>query len=372
MRILYAFPEALPIAKARSLQVIRTAKAIANSGIDVVLMHEKGEADPFSYYGQIRPDNLSAVLISRSMPWPFCWIASNQFFFRRAMRAANALPPFAAVFTRHLKFAARYLESDAKAPLVYEAHEVFADTAPVRKRQHRAREEFVVIRNAAAIVTNSNATARRLVELYGPALRLEVIPNGVDRKSQRPEKDWSTMQRRVVYAGSLFPWKGVDDLIAAGEWLAGFHIEIIGGDADRIEKLKEGVPAAGAEFKFSGRLPHAEVMNRLDCHCIAVLPNRDEPDSAYTSPIKLFEYLSSGCAIVTSDLAPLREILDEDTAQWATPGDPKSLAKAIAESSSDSSRAAAMGCRAFELAAKYTWAARGERLKALLLSVAGG
>lgn len=372
MRILFAFPEPLPIAKARSLQVVRTASAIAESGIEVVLMHEQGEADPFSFYGHGRPDKLSEVLVSRAMPWPFEWVVSNRFFYRRAMHALSAMPGINAVFTRHLKFAARFLQEDPQIPLVYEAHEVFADTAPKGKRRQRALEESTVVSKAAAIVANSNATARRLVELYGPAQTLEVVPNGVDRKDARPEKDWSTARRRIVYAGSLFPWKGVDDLIAAGAWMAGHQIEIIGGDDDRIEKLKERISPGGAEFRFSGRLSHDEVMSRLERHCIAVLPNRDEPDSAFTSPIKLFEYLASGCAIVASDLAPIREILHDEDAQWAMPGDPASLAKAIIAISSDCSRAAVMGSRLFDRAGKYTWAARGERLKSILLSVAKG
>ena len=107
---------------------------------------------------------------------------------------------------------------------------------------------------------------------------------------------------------------------------------------------------------------HGRVGAELARACIAVLPNRADPDSAFTSPIKLFEYMAAGCALVVSDLPSLREVLEQDDAVWTAPGDAAGLANAIRALAGDPERARQLGARVREKARNYTWAARGERL----------
>jgi glycosyltransferase involved in cell wall biosynthesis len=179
-----------------------------------------------------------------------------------------------------------------------------------------------------------------------------------------PDKPWGNAHRHIVYAGSFFAWKGVEELIAASRSLSGFRIMMIGGSESQAGL--SGGASDGADMVLPGRLPHAEVMSRLVDACIAVLPNRDDTDSSFTSPIKLFEYMASGCAIVASDLPSIREILGPDEAEWVRPGDPAALAAGIRALSSDPTRARRLGYMAREKAKRYTWAARGERLYRLL------
>jgi glycosyltransferase involved in cell wall biosynthesis len=102
------------------------------------------------------------------------------------------------------------------------------------------------------------------------------------------------------------------------------------------------------------------------------LPNRADAESAFTSPIKLFEYMAAGCAIVASDLPAIREILGESEAVWVKPGDAASIALGIAALAADPVRARQLGEGAREKARRYTWEARALRLKALLERIAQG
>jgi glycosyltransferase involved in cell wall biosynthesis len=104
---------------------------------------------------------------------------------------------------------------------------------------------------------------------------------------------------------------------------------------------------------------------------IAVLPNRAGSVSEFTSPLKLFEYMASGCAIVVSDLPVLREILAEDEAAWFQPGDPKGLADAIRQLAGDPVLAKNMGERLAERAKEYSWQARAGRLLQTFMAVTG-
>lgn len=371
MKLIYAFPEPLPLRRARGIQAVNAAASLAEAGLDIEFAYvPAGAEDPFAHYGVARPRNLTLRPLSYSLPWPLARIHSNRLFAWRLLRTTGVMD--ATFYVRHLKLAARLSRHPRKPRFVYEAHEVFADTASMAKAGERRDEEQAVMRSAAAIVANSGATARRLAYLYGPPRILEVIPNGVVRSDAIPEKDWVHAGMHIVYSGSLFPWKGAADLVAAAGDLPGCRVEIIGGEPVRIAELEASVLKGGATVHFAGHLPHAEAMERVRRACIAVLPNRDDTDSGFTSPIKLFEYMAAGCAIVASDLPPMREILDEDDAIWSVPGDPHSLATSIRALVQDPGRARRMGDKVREKSRRYTWRARADRIKALLTELGGG
>jgi glycosyltransferase involved in cell wall biosynthesis len=268
-----------------------------------------------------------------------------------------------AAFTRHLKVARSLLGRFPELPLIYEAHEVFADTAGTPAI---ADLERTVLERAAAVVANSRATAVRLSERHSIEKQIHVIPNGVEYPLSVPAKDWSRAREHVVYAGSFFDWKGVDDLVLAAGELDGFHICIIGGDEHGIRRLRALQNRSGATVKFAGRIAHDEVLEALQHACIAILPNRAGIDSSFTSPIKLFEYMAAGCAVVASNVPALREVLNEEDAEWVEPGTPTALAAGIRRIAATPARAEAMGARLREKARQYTWSARGSRLAQLM------
>jgi glycosyltransferase involved in cell wall biosynthesis len=117
---------------------------------------------------------------------------------------------------------------------------------------------------------------------------------------------------------------------------------------------------------ITGLVPPHDVRARLAGASALVLPNTASAISErYTSPLKLFEYLTLGAPIVASDLPAIREVVeDRRTALLVTPGDPGSLAAALAELRRDSALALSLGAAAAALAPRYTWEARAERLEA--------
>lgn len=361
MRLLYVFPEPLPLERARGLQVASTVAALGRLGVQVDLVHVPVNGrDPLAHYGIEAPATVRRVPLSRSLPWPLGRVHSNRIFHARLRHALGAALKLDALVVRHLKLAHLLLGSGN--PLLYEAHEVFADTAAPGKKAAIAALEREVMARADCIVTNSGQTARRLAALYGRTEKVTVIPNGVDRPSSLPEKRWEQAAQHLIYAGSLFAWKGVQELVEAAAQLPGHCLTLIGGSPEGVARLRAQASPEGARIDFPGMLPHPEVMKRLAGACIAILPNRPDTDSDFTSPIKLFEYMAAGCAIVASDLPALREILEDDDAVWFAPGDARSLAEAIARLAGNPALACRLGERARNKSAAYTWDARARRL----------
>jgi glycosyltransferase involved in cell wall biosynthesis len=375
LRLLYAFPEPLPLPRARGVQVAHAVASLAAAGVAVGLAHVPvAGASPLAPLGVDSVPGVDLIPLSRGWPAPlhllppFSRWHSARFFAARLRDEILARRPDA-LYVRHLKLADILLAWRLPVPLVYEAHEVFADTAPARRRERTAAMERRVVAGAAGVVCNTAATASRLGELYAAPRRLLVLPNGVARPASLPQKPWADCRRQVIYAGSFFGWKGVDDIVAAAAGLEGFRISLVGGEAAQMARLRPALPATGAVIEMVPRLPHAEVMGRLAASCIAVLPNRPDPDSAFTSPIKLFEYMAAGCAVVAADLPSIREILGPNDAAWFEAGNPASLAAALRDLAADPARAEAMGNALREKSAAYTWQARAEKLRDFLGSV---
>jgi glycosyltransferase involved in cell wall biosynthesis len=363
--VLYIFPEPLPLPRARGIQVAHTVASLCAHGVGVHLVHARadGDSEPFASYGLPQPEGLRRSVVSRGLPGPLGTlpVRSTKLFHWR-LGPLLARQPARLAMVRHLKTAVWLLRHAPAVPLVYEAHEVFAETAPKGRTEEVGAMEAFVLGKAAAVVAQSEATARGLAQRYAIHRTIHVVPNGVTVPETLPAKSWSEAGQHVLYSGNLFGWKGADVVVDAARWLPGLSITILGGDPQDVEWLAQRIREAGARVKLAGRVRPAVVAEHLARSCIAVLPNRDAPESRWTSPLKLFEYMAGGCAIVASDLPAIREVLAEDEALWVCPGDPEALAAGIRELVTDPARGQRMGVRVWEKARAYSWTARGERL----------
>jgi glycosyltransferase involved in cell wall biosynthesis len=364
-RLLYVFPEPLPLRKARAVQVANTVSALAESGVDIDLAYVPvaGVDDPFSAYGLVCPANVRLVSLSRRLPPPFSRLRmhSNRLFLWRLRRWFRAQAKHGSapqvVFARHIKLAAALLDAMPELPLIYEAHEVFARPAP-----KLFALEKKVLERSTVVIAITYALAEALRHHFTVEREFVVLPSATALPENTWHKNWSAAGREIVYAGSFFDWKGVDDLVAAGRWLPGCCITLVGGDEKGSVRLRTLLSKDGADVVFAGHLPHREVWDRLGRACIAVLPNRAGSVSEFTSPLKLFEYMAAGCAVVASDLPVFREVLAEEDASWFIAGDPKDLARAILRLIDDPERARAQGQELALKARQFTWPARAERL----------
>ncbi len=391
MRILYFADIRFPLERANGVQTAETCHGLARRGHDVRLVvrpdTHRPARDPFAYYG-LAPEPRLSVLRVTAHGGPAA---------RRAAYLAVALArtawagPGDVVLTRDLAVASLLVRLPARLrpPVVYESHGfapavseelplLLSGTPPASraKRRRLAGRERRVWRQVDGYVTITAALGAELEARFGPRPRLVVIPDG----TRLPAGDGGRAGIRtdgppvVGYAGHLYPWKGLDILIQALRRLPGIRGLIIGGmagehDLERIRGLADQL--APGQVTFVGQVEPFNVPGLLRQADVLVLPNTPSRlSAAYTSPLKLFEYMASGRPIVASDLPALREILrDGDNALLVEPGNPEALAVAIARVASDAELAARLATRARHDAAAYTWDARAARVERLLVDV---
>ncbi len=386
MTVLYLADTRFPIERANGAQTMATCRALALRGHDVTLIVRPDTAtpprDPFEYYGVSRPDRLTIRTIG-SAPGSLRRVR----FLAGAMFASTSTR--GVIMTRDLGLAAWLARTPgARTRLVYESHgmaDVVSAEMPAllgrpssapspAKRRRLARREETVWRRAAAYVTITQALADDLRARFGDRPHVHVVPDGgpapFDRRT--PER-----ARPIVgYAGHLYPWKGVDVFVRALAAVPEVDGLIIGGhpaehDLQRVRELATSMGVAG-RITFTGHVAPTDVIDRLAEASCLVLPNTSSSISErYTSPLKLFEYLALGRAIVASDLPAIREVLTDDvTALLVPPGDVAAMAAAFRRLADDAALGGRLASAAHALAPHYTWDARAERLESALRAAA--
>jgi len=374
-----------PIERANGLQTMATCQALASLGHDVTLVVRPDTTsparEPFAFYDLPPVRGIRVETIPRS-----AGARANRIRFLLGALTRAADRPAATIWTRDLGVAAFLLQlPSARRPVVvYESHGVAPvvseemprllgnpELTPTRRKLERLdRRERHVWRRAPAYVTITKALADDLAARYGPRPNVFVVPDGA---SPAPNVDVDRHGPAVAgYAGHLYPWKGVDVLIRALALAPHVGGLIVGGhpaehDRARIDALIDELRLAG-RVTITGLLPFREVRSQLGRASMLVLPNSSSAISErYTSPLKLFEYLTLGRPIVASDLPAVREVLThERTALLVPPDDPPALARALERLASDERLAASLGQAAHALSSQYTWSMRARRLEAAL------
>jgi glycosyltransferase involved in cell wall biosynthesis len=401
VKILYFADIRFPLERANGIQSMETCHALAGRGHEVHLVvrpdtHTPAR-DPFEYYGLAA----SARLIVERAPVGGPHLARRIGYLVSALgrsvgggRADIVMTRDLAVASLLLRLPSRLLRLPARPPLVYESHgyapevsaalpDLVSTAAPPTpaKLARLATRESYVWRRADGYVTITNGLAAALASRFGERARVAVVPDGAripPRGTSHPARASGLrppVPVTVAYAGHLYAWKGVDVLLEAIAQVPDVRALVIGGheqepDLARLRTLAARLGIA-PRVTFTGHLPPSAVAGQLAQADILALPNPASAISTHsTSPLKLFEYMAAGKAIVATNLPAIREVLtDEVNAVLVIPGDPGAIAAGIRRFLSDPALRARLGDRARDAVAEYSWDRRAERLEALFRTV---
>jgi glycosyltransferase involved in cell wall biosynthesis len=392
VRILYFADIRFPLERANGIQTMETCHALAARGHRISLAvrpdtHEP-KRDPFAFYGLPRVATLNIEVVPVTGPPAARRTGYVTFGVGRAMgRVRQDI-----VFTRDLGLAAILVRLPrlVRGPVVYEAHAIAAEEAATRhemlsgaaeaspsKLRRLAARDAAVWRLADGYVTITTGLETELERRFGPRKNVAVIPDGVrlpvagSRLPVTSNETGSGSAFTLGYAGHLYPWKGVDLIIEAVTALQDTRALILGGhpqepDLQRVKDFAAQLDCA-SRVTFTGLVPPPQVAGLLRETDVLVLPNpASAVSNAFTSPLKLFEYMASGRPIVASDLPSIREVLvHERNALLVPPGNPQALTAAIRRLKDDRDLGAALAARALEDVSGYTWEKRAERLEVL-------
>ena len=172
-----------------------------------------------------------------------------------------------------------------------------------------------------------------------PDEKIFVWPDAVDadafdrlpgKQSLRQAHDLGKDAFVATYCGHLYPGRGVEDIFLSAELLPDVQFLLVGGWKKDIEKRKEEARHL-KNVHFKGFVSHNCVPEFLLASDVLLMPYSGKCENVvWMSPLKLFEYMTSGCPIVATDLPALRKHLEHGrNALLVKPDDYQSLADAI-------------------------------------------
>lgn len=396
MHIAYLDPHPVPDNCPEALQILYTVDALGSLGVRVTLVTPNPQPrHPWrAALGSVHSPKPESVTDARAiLGHPLSanvqvrhleprrgiwrWLRSNKPFYRMAAAELKDLKP-GAVLVRNLKMAEHLLRHAPGVPLFFETHELFAQSyreehPRMSLRQHHKlatlaqREEFVY-RNACGLIALTPLLIEDIRQNYGIQTPAVAAPDGVDLEQARvPVSTTPHTTPWLLYLGSLHPWKGVDTLIRALPHVKqAAELHIVGGNEQRIaelRKLAEELNVA-ARVVFHGLVEPGKRFEYIHQADICLLPLTDTGlGGRYTSPLKLFEYMAAGKAIIVSDLPSMRQVLTpEQDALLVPTGEPEALARAIKRLLTDAELHSRLALAAYVRANEFTWRARSHKI----------
>lgn len=236
---------------------------------------------------------------------------------------------------------ARTLAAAAKLPYTFTAHRYDIYDRPPADFAQRCRD-------AAAVVTVSEANARYMTEVLGaPRKKLRVIPCGVDTAWFTPvprdahEKPW------IVSVARLHPAKNLSVLLRACALLRGRGIDFrcaIVGEGDARSALEAELCALELHecVVLTGAADQSAVRAWWRRAAVAVLTSRSEG-----MPVSLMEAMACGVPVVATAVGGIPEMIKNGREGYVVPSDaPEMLATAIARLLGDPIHARRLGAAA--------------------------
>ncbi len=262
-------------------------------------------------------------------------------------------------------------------PIVQEVN-VTADLGrfrPLALGDFARRVERWVARQATVIVTVSREFHRKLQRLGFPADRVCVCQNAIDPARFDPDAtdpvpgpaNVGPQSVVVGYVGSFLAYHRLGELVEAAAALrreAPALRWLLVGDGVERPAVEALIEQSGLQevFWMPGRVEHPDVPRFVRAMDIAVLPGC----ASFNSPVKLFEYMAMGAAVVAPATPAIEEVIEHGrTGILFQPGCPDSFTEAVRRLAGDSDLRGRLGCRAREQVLKeHTWRRNAERVLA--------
>ena len=140
---------------------------------------------------------------------------------------------------------------------------------------------------------------------YLPNPLSQSIINQIEQEAASVER----VERKLSFVGQVIPTKGVYELVEACKDLANIKLHIFGKvfNNEVRERMQE-IAANGDWLVFEGEVDHRQVIRELLSTDVFVLPTYTEG-----FPNVIIESMACGCAIVTTPVGAIPEILNIDS-----------------------------------------------------------
>jgi len=227
--------------------------------------------------------------------------------------------------------------------------------------------ERLAVRRSRVVIVICAELERQVREIAPQAspVLIENAPGAGDvsrdggREAVRAEFGLGPATPLVLYTGTFEAYQGLDLLFDAMKTVQAAHSDarllLAGGRPDQIAEATREAAARGLSgvVIFAGERPADQIPHFLEAADVLVSPR----SRGTNTPLKIYQYLRAGRAIVATRLLTHTQVLSDEVAILTEPT-PEAFGAGILAALADPAQAAALGRRAGDLAeTKYSYEA---------------
>jgi len=373
MKIALITNSRIPSLTANSIQAMKVAQALIQLGHEVRMFAPK-EAEPVNYQSLITHYGLQTAP-------PLDLIPSIRLFRRLdfVIRAQHAAEKFGAdlIYTwlpQSAVFALR-----RRDPVVLEMHADVAGNGAWWLKQFWQRPGRKLM---TVTVSALRKALERSTSLQFEDQSLLVAPNGVElEKYEGLPSPVEARQRlnlkeglTVGFTGHIYPGRGADLLFELAKQMPLVNFLWVGGTPDLVDFWRGKLTDAKmSNVTMTGFVKHEVIPLHQAASDVLLMPysrsisaSSGQDIAEVINPMKMFEYMASGRAIVSADLPSIREVLNEGNAVFVETGNWELVIRewkaAIESLLAEEPRRAALGAQARRDVKEMSWVKREERI----------
>jgi glycosyltransferase involved in cell wall biosynthesis len=371
MKIIYISNSIIPSRAANSVAVMKMCQAFALNSQEVTLLYpaseeqESGISDIYDFYGVKKCFKTEIISIPRVRGQGFIY---SYFAARRAKKENIDL-----VYTRFLPGA--YASCLMGCPTIFESHSFNKD-----KLDNFIFSLLIKNKKLKGVVVTSETLKNCYVNSYPKITnRIHVAPNGSDNI------EWNLASASVKnaknkllvgYTGHLYKGKGMEVIARLAPLCPWAEFHIIGGMPKDVSYWRS-LLADNNNIKLYGYIPHKEIARYLLIFDVLLAPYQEKVavyggkgvkggcgNGTQWMPLKIFEYMSAGKAIIASDLPVVREVLKHEyNALLAAVDDINDWAQALRKLKDNFVLRNRLGHQAkSDFGINYTWIQRAKKI----------
>ncbi len=364
------------------VQVAHSANAAANLGYPAVLVYLRKGWNAWNPVDLLRPfqprkrdDKLAKIynlqeqlkVADLPVPWPIDlwdskWTSASTIVSKYYL-PIHLVKSTKIVHTRDWNFVKAAIKNGI--PAIYEQH-------------HQKNKNFQpeVVRNPLfqIAVTVADTVRDSMIKNGMPPEKIITLHNGFNHffiaRQTEAAQNWrqqllqNDKQHLAVYAGGLYPFKGVDMLVDVAKELPLVQFAIAGGDSSQVTAYQQLAKNKQVNnIKFLGYLPQNQLASLLQAADVLTHPHCLTEAATFTSPLKFFDYMASGTPIVATEIASLMEFKSGNIAgTWCEPDNPRKFAQSIRDCLTKYPRKIQGYAETLNFVKQFSWENRIERI----------